>query len=113
MLWTSLYLRAYKLPAVLRKRLHPGTNGAFRVLLFVGDLLALLLFWFIWSLQRHSPALHGYNLWIAGLAATLWILFACARASARLNGYGRNHDPWLRLAATIMVVLCFVAVISY
>lgn len=113
MLWTSLYLRANELPAVLRKRLHSGTNGAFRALLFVGDLLALLLFWFVWSLQQHSPALHGYTLWIAGLAATLWILFVCARASALLNGYAHTHDLWLRLAATFMVVLCFAAVISY
>ena len=112
MLWTSLYLRANELPAVLRKRLHPGTNSAFRVLLFVGDLLALLVFWFIWSLQRQSLALHGYTLWIEGLTATLWILFASARGSALLNGYGRNRDPWLRLAATIMVVLCFVAIVS-
>ncbi|MDQ2884545.1 MAG: hypothetical protein M3Y39_00495 [Chloroflexota bacterium] len=98
---------------IVQNRLHPGTNSAFRTLLFVGDLLALLLFWFIWSLQRHMPGLHGFDLWIAGLTVTLGLLFVCARGSARLNGYGRSHDPWLRIATAIMFVLCFVAVISY
>jgi hypothetical protein len=112
-MWTSLSLHVSELSTMVRRHLHPGTNGAFRTLLFAGDLLMLLLFWLIWSLQLHSPALHGYNLWIAGLAATLGLLYVCALGSARLNGYGRNQDPWLRIAATIMFVLCFVAVISY
>ena len=43
MLWTSLYLRANELPALLRKHLHPGTNGAFRVLLFAPVLVHLVL----------------------------------------------------------------------
>ncbi len=111
--WTSLFLRGSELSAGVLRRLHLHSNSAFRALLFVGDLLMLFLLWSIWSLQRHTPGLHAYDLWIAGLAATLWILFACARGSARLNGYGRSHDPWLRIATTIMFVLCFVAVISY
>jgi hypothetical protein len=111
--WTSLFLWCSELSAGVRRRLHLHLDSAFRTLLFVGDLLMLFLFWSIWFLQRHTPGLHIYGLWIAGLAATLWILFICARGSARLNGYGNSHDPWLRTATTIMVVLCFAAVVSY
>ena len=87
-------------PLAAYLRGHPG--GAFRALLFSGNLLLLALLWYTQSVFQHYQQ---YYAWMAGLAATLGMLFVFTILSAQIKGYRRYRDPWLGLATGVMLLL--------
>jgi hypothetical protein len=72
--------------------LHRHLISSFRIILLGGDLLILLGIW-----QFHELLLKywEYSAWLAGLSATLVVLFLCTIASASIRGYHLLHDRWL------------------
>ena len=109
MFWSWLYAEGHELFAPINKYLSRHTSIGFRTLLFGGDLLFLIIFWYM---QQICPHRHIYSLWLAGFTATLAVLFMFTMGSAHLNGYRLYQDPWIRLATTIMLLLCLVPVLT-
>lgn len=81
-------------------RRHP--IGTFRVLLLSGNLLLLALLWYLQPVFQHHQQ---YYIWMAGLTATLSMLFVFSIWSAQINGYRRYRDSWLGFATGMMLML--------
>lgn len=109
MFWSWLYSEGHELFAPVNKYLYCHISMGFRMLLFGGDLLFLIIFWYM---QQVFPRQHTYGLWLAGFTATLAILFMLTIGSASLNGYRLYQDTWIRLATAIMLLLCLVLVLG-
>jgi len=109
MLWTWLFLWRGELRGQVKTRFHLQTHNAFRMLLIGSDILILLSLCYI---QRCVPHHQVYDLWLAGLTATIGILLLCTIGSARINGYRRSFDFWMKLATACMFMLGFVALVG-
>ena len=109
MFWDWLFSIGSELTRPVRTGIRLHMPFAFRTLLFSGDFLFLMAFWYI---QQHLPYPHIYDIWLAGFAATLGILLLFAMGSVRLHGYRLHADRWVGLASTLMFALCLVSVIS-
>src|SRR5262249_50829472 len=109
MFWSWLYSEGHELFAPINKYLHHHISMGFRMLLFGGDLLFLIIFLYM---QQVFPHPHIYSLWLAGFTATLVVLFMLTMGSARLNGYRLYQDLWIRLATAIMLLLCLILVLT-
>lgn len=109
MFWDGLFSIGTKLTRPVRTGIRLHMPLTFRVLLFGGDVLILMVLLYI---QQNVSYRHAYDLWLAGLAATLGILFLFAMGSACVHGYHPYKDRWVGLASTLMFALCLVSVIG-
>jgi hypothetical protein len=104
-----LYEEGYKIWVPAGKYLSRHICVVFRGLLFGGDFLFLLIFWFM---QPDFPHPRDFDWWLAGFTATLVMLLVFTMGSARIHGYRPFHDRWIRLATTIMFLLCLVLIVN-
>jgi hypothetical protein len=109
MFWIWLFSVNISLFKAVKTRLRLHMTSAFHALLFGGDMFVLLALGYI---LQQFPSQHASHWWLAGLAATLGALFMLATASVRIFGPRRFRDPLAEGASTIMLVLCFISVIS-
>lgn len=109
MSWQWFFSLWSKLFKPLRMHLCRHRVRAFRVLLFGGNLLLLLVLWGFQPVFQHY---REYYVWLAGLSATLGLLFVFTIVSALINGYRRYHDSWLGLATGLMFVLSFALAVA-
>jgi hypothetical protein len=109
MFWTWFFSIGSELTRPVRTSVHLHIPLAFRILLFSGDFLVLMVFWYI---QQNLPYRQIYDIWLAGFAATLGILLLFTMGSARIHGYRLHSDPWIGLASALMFALGLVSVIN-
>jgi hypothetical protein len=109
MFWEWLFSIGSELTRPVRMSIRMHMPPAFRTLLFSGDFLIFMAFWYI---QQNLSHHHTYDLWLAGFSATLGILLLFTMGSVRVHGYRLYRDPWVGLACTLMFALCLVSVIS-
>jgi hypothetical protein len=97
MFWTRVSTISYELFRPLKTYLHHHSLAAFRTLLLTGVMLLIATLWYTHSTFLYQP---HYYLWLAGLSATLGILFLFTVVSVSLYGYHYMRDIWLTLAIT-------------